>query len=392
MVRFLCALLLATTSPLWADELRLADGRVLVGTVQERGELVVITSPTAQTTVARQDIVQHRRDSELRAELAAQARSAGDSAFAALQLARRARELGLLAELWRHLDHCQQQLDKTPAAERGPGHAATARLLAEFLPELGPELLASPARPAPPATVPNLLDLLRPGTGPGRTAAIVAALAQQPAPALQRAARSAGAARQRAAANQALLANHDRRDPAEQRQREQFVLRSALFDDSAELRRTATALLREAGAASEATVASLLPGLQHSDGQIRLRAAAVLGGLGHPAAIKPLVAAGPLAGAGLDAGDRGRRAHVAFVQQQAYVRDFDVEVAQGAAIANPRVDVLQTGVVLDATVIGVFEVRRLVQGYRQALMQLTGNDPGGDPKRWPLWLAERGVD
>lgn len=41
------------------------------------------------------------------------------------------------------------------------------------------------------------------------------------------------------------------------------------------------------------------------------------------------------------------RGHVAVINQTAYVRDFDVEVAQAAFIADPKVDVIQDGIVLD---------------------------------------------
>jgi general secretion pathway protein D len=42
-----------------------------------------------------------------------------------------------------------------------------------------------------------------------------------------------------------------------------------------------------------------------------------------------------------------QRGHVAVVNQTAYVRDFDVEVAQASFIADPKVDVIQDGIVLD---------------------------------------------
>src|SRR5690606_29934708 len=42
-----------------------------------------------------------------------------------------------------------------------------------------------------------------------------------------------------------------------------------------------------------------------------------------------------------------QRGHVAVVNQTAYVRDFDVEVAQAAFIADPKIDVIQDGIVLD---------------------------------------------
>jgi type II secretory pathway component GspD/PulD (secretin) len=41
------------------------------------------------------------------------------------------------------------------------------------------------------------------------------------------------------------------------------------------------------------------------------------------------------------------RGHVAVINQTSYVRDFDVEVAQAAFIADPKVDVIQDGIVLD---------------------------------------------
>lgn len=41
------------------------------------------------------------------------------------------------------------------------------------------------------------------------------------------------------------------------------------------------------------------------------------------------------------------RGHVAIINQTAYVRDYDVEVAQASFIADPKVDVIQDGIVLD---------------------------------------------
>ncbi|MBI5849522.1 MAG: hypothetical protein HZB39_00560 [Planctomycetes bacterium] len=41
------------------------------------------------------------------------------------------------------------------------------------------------------------------------------------------------------------------------------------------------------------------------------------------------------------------RGYVSIINQTAYVRDFEVEVAQAAFIADPRIDIIQDGVVLD---------------------------------------------
>jgi general secretion pathway protein D len=42
-----------------------------------------------------------------------------------------------------------------------------------------------------------------------------------------------------------------------------------------------------------------------------------------------------------------QRAHVAVINQRAYIQDFDVEVAQFQAVADPQINVLEEGVVLD---------------------------------------------
>ena len=42
-----------------------------------------------------------------------------------------------------------------------------------------------------------------------------------------------------------------------------------------------------------------------------------------------------------------QRAYVTVINQQAYIQDFDVEVAQFQAVADPQINVLQEGVVLD---------------------------------------------
>jgi len=53
------------------------------------------------------------------------------------------------------------------------------------------------------------------------------------------------------------------------------------------------------------------------------------------------------------AGSGATRANVSFTTQRSYIKDFNVEVAQAAAIADPVVDVIQDGVVLDVTVAGI---------------------------------------
>ncbi|MBL8722476.1 MAG: hypothetical protein JNK49_00435 [Planctomycetes bacterium] len=42
-----------------------------------------------------------------------------------------------------------------------------------------------------------------------------------------------------------------------------------------------------------------------------------------------------------------QRGHVAVINQTTYIRDFDVEVAQAAFIADPKIDIIQDGIVLE---------------------------------------------
>ncbi|MFM1874234.1 MAG: hypothetical protein RL398_3656, partial [Planctomycetota bacterium] len=68
--------------------------------------------------------------------------------------------------------------------------------------------------------------------------------------------------------------------------------------------------------------------------------------------------------------------------------DFDVEIASASFIADPKVDVLSSGTVLDVEVMGVAEVQRILRGYRRAIQRVSGSDPGEDSRRWAQWLAE----
>ena len=82
------------------------------------------------------------------------------------------------------------------------------------------------------------------------------------------------------------------------------------------------------------------------------------------------------------------RGHVAVINQTSYVRSFDVEVAQSSFIADPKVDALTYGSVLDVRVASVL-TERVVHSFRRAITKLEGADPGDDASRWEAWLAGR---
>jgi hypothetical protein len=71
----------------------------------------------------------------------------------------------------------------------------------------------------------------------------------------------------------------------------------------------------------------------------------------------------------------------------AYVQDFDVEVAQFASVADPQVNTLIEGSVLDVRVIGTSEISFAVESrkIRGALRKLTGENPGETNRSWLDW-------
>ena len=380
-----CLFLFATVAPLReanADELKLDDGRVLVGKVVAKDkDTLEVTTYDGVVLVPLAKVVGRRTDDELRGALADEARKHDQSTFSQLQLAGFARDWGLQPEMWRHLDLVVKGLDDEKSAISEESRQAQRRRLDDFLGQLEPQLLPRKLRNAPTATrVHELLDRLRPDTSVGRTAAIEALLAREPNADqhLRTEARRNTSDRRRIGALAALqrreLAGNDR-----------FVLRTAVLDGDADVRREAARLA--SGRDDAAAVAYLAPGLMHQNGKMRVRTAEAFAEIGHPDAVKLLVLAGPNAGSALAGADQGVRAHVAFLNQQAYIRDFDVEVAQAAFIADPKVDVLQSGVVLDVTVAGVYEEVVIVRAWQKALKDLTKSDPGPNPRLWANWLA-----
>jgi hypothetical protein len=375
------AMVLAAAGLARADEVRLHDGRVLVGKVTKKndGQLLEVETRDGVVAVAANEVSKLIPDTDLRTQLLAAAKAAGDTAFANLQLAMRARASGLEPEMWKHLDRA---LAQAAAGETTEGHQ---RRTAEFLAQLEPELLPRRYRSATTKVrIRQLLDRVHAGTSAGRLAAIEELLAREANADqdLRHEARRNSNPRQRIAALTALqrreLAGNDR-----------FVLRTAILDGSEQVRTAAIAMSAASVRADD--LEYMAAGLTHGNAKVRVRTADALGGLGKPEAMKWLVLAGPNAGAGLAASNdpNAIRGHIAILQQQAYIRDYDVEVAQAAFIADPKVDVLQSGTVLDVTVAGVVEERIIVRHYRQAIQRLSQQDPGEDPRKWSAWLANR---
>ena len=75
----------------------------------------------------------------------------------------------------------------------------------------------------------------------------------------------------------------------------------------------------------------------------------------------------------------------------AYVADFDVEIAQGASIADPQINVIGSGAMFTARSLGIsgYSVVQHRKTILKSLAQLTGEDHGKRAKDWIAWWETR---
>lgn len=159
-----------------------------------------------------------------------------------------------------------------------------------------------------------------------------------------------------------------------------------VMHDPDESVRTAAATAIAAGKDPRA-FGSLLKGVDSSFATTRIHSAEALGTIGAREAMPVLVnrLAALMQGGG---GTTAPRAYFSATNQQAYVSDYNVEVAQASAIAEPVIGVLQDGVVLDVRVLNVSRQVTLTQevrAVRGALGRIAGRDLGDDPVAWATW-------
>jgi len=168
----------------------------------------------------------------------------------------------------------------------------------------------------------------------------------------------------------------------------QPLLRRAVLDASADVRVGASLALRDVN--DPAVILPVLRALESRNDRVRKNAIESLAVMNYKAAVRPLYSHL----VNLQSGSSGRvpHSHISVTRQMAYVQDFDVEVAQFSAIADPIINVLQEGVVLDAGVLGVHEyvVQTERASSRRALASLTGARPGNTTASWKRWWSEHG--
>lgn len=170
------------------------------------------------------------------------------------------------------------------------------------------------------------------------------------------------------------------------------LARRAILDGWGDVREEAALGLRDAR--DVAVIGPALRALGSENASVRGNAAESLGIMGYAAAVEPLVShlARNVAAAAGGGGPSGTRGNLFAGLETAYVMDFDVEIAQGASIADPIVGSVTSGVVFDvraqAQITKVVELRAVMRSLRQ----LTGEDIPDDPRRWLDWWDENGAD
>ncbi|MEO0479227.1 MAG: hypothetical protein AAF196_07085 [Planctomycetota bacterium] len=370
------ASLLLIGSSLHADEVRLQDGRVFYGKVTERQTTLLIETATGREVVRKDEVLRRRDDDSLRSELAELSSLANTRPEAWLEVARRAHQFRLTDEMWSALESAKSadQSDRLRARR----HAFLSTLESEFLPA---HYLDRDAEDR----IRQLTLRVRKHRTPTELEALSAILSTftDSSDQLWHKVRIATNALQREVLLDALWAMSAAGEDETSQENRHFVYRRAMFERNTPVRTSVLNNLRELDGGDEA-VDYIASALYHSRLDVRFKSADTLGAIGTPSAAKALIAAAPKAAAG--ANQRAPRAHIAIVRQQAFIQDFDVEVAQAAAVANPVVGTLQSGVVLDVGIVGSFTIRsQLVTSYRRALHRIAGSDPGPDVAAWESW-------
>ncbi|MHC5018710.1 MAG: HEAT repeat domain-containing protein, partial [Planctomycetota bacterium] len=123
--------------------------------------------------------------------------------------------------------------------------------------------------------------------------------------------------------------------------------------------------------------------LRAKDEAMRIRAAENLGTFGD----NPL-APRVLADTWVEGWGGGPRVNLFVGHSVSYIRDFSVEVAQTAAIADPEVDVIHEGAILDFQSKGIRQLisRDEQAAYHNAMKKLLKRDLGPQPTKWVQYL------
>lgn len=172
------------------------------------------------------------------------------------------------------------------------------------------------------------------------------------------------------------------------------LLGRSVYDVSRKVRRQASYALRDLS--QPGLAAPILKAANESEHPVvRMNAAETLGNMGYPIAVEPLIStlvnlAPPKPQGG--GSSRAPAGHVNVNSQVTYVGDYDLEIAQGASIADPIINVVHDATILEARSHGIsgytmITHRRVI---RNSLQQLTGQRLGDTTAAWTRWWEAKG--
>ena len=354
--------------PVCADVVTTTEGLVLEGRVEPRADgSVDVTTPSGTVAVGKARIrsIEAGRGAQttLREALAALAPDDVDGRFRVALRAEAAGAVGVAREAYATI----------LAVE--PDHAAARRALgferegAEWLPQTearrrrglvlfdGAWMLPVEAEAAARAKAPGpvggdrtLAEVLRLAAGPDAVLATAARERWSGAPVAARVATATALLRDRAAPVRALACAELASSGDEASLRP--LLASALSDPDAKVRDAAVTAAATFG--NDDTAVPFVRALASRHPGVVASAAHALAALGDRRAIVYLVKR--ISGHG-----DSPRVVVEFLTKTSYVRDYDVEIAQAANIANPQVGVVMDGIVLDLKVLDLAMERTVVE-------------------------------
>lgn len=170
------------------------------------------------------------------------------------------------------------------------------------------------------------------------------------------------------------------------------LLQRAAFDPSDEVRLGASLGLRAVD--NPQRIVPLVRLLGGNDAGTRIHAIEALGTLADAHALEPLLVHLARLAPQSAASGGAPRAHVLFGNQVGYLRDFDVQIAQGSSIADPIPGSIADATQLDVRVsgVGVESVSPAAErrAICRALSAISGEKPSEDPARWFAWWKTRG--
>jgi len=163
-----------------------------------------------------------------------------------------------------------------------------------------------------------------------------------------------------------------------------WLIRSSMFDAKPEVRATAFRSIK--GFTDADVFYPYARAIFSKNPRVRVLAADALAELGDMRGVDVV-----LRRISIGIGASGR-ANIMVGTQNSYIQDFDVEIAQAAAIGDPIVQTIRDGIILDYKVLGGWGEAWVVEqgkAYARTLTSLTGRDFGQDWKAWRKFAAEQ---